>query len=223
MKLVHTRQHGFTRWDDPNTGERINIECTSQGFCNFPDEHYMHWPFEVDPAIAQRARWLQSNSPTEEFTSFLHQRAHCLLESGRFGPALQAFALALSVLPVSLLCRDMVAGALNHWGDKISAAAPPNAPALRFDHKKRMYPKIPAEFDQAIIQNEVMEALLQTSREPHRTWWESLRKSPHRRPANVPTTICIDEPDSCIAYHRGLKTCYQVNQEVDSFVGTVSW
>src|SRR5262249_50888264 len=37
IKLVGTRTHLFCRWDDPRTGERLNIEGAGDGFGIFPD------------------------------------------------------------------------------------------------------------------------------------------------------------------------------------------
>src|SRR6516164_8136330 len=49
LKLVQTNSHLFARWDDPETGERFNIECTSRGLNCHSDDYYRGWPFPTKP------------------------------------------------------------------------------------------------------------------------------------------------------------------------------
>lgn len=43
IKLVTSSRHLFARWDEPG-GERLNAECTSNGFFSHPDDYYLRWP-----------------------------------------------------------------------------------------------------------------------------------------------------------------------------------
>lgn len=56
IKLVSTRGkssgHLFARWDDPNTGERLNIEATNQGLSTPTDEYFRsdpHHRYDLPP------------------------------------------------------------------------------------------------------------------------------------------------------------------------------
>jgi regulator of sirC expression with transglutaminase-like and TPR domain len=103
LRLVAAHCHWFLRWDDPATGERINMECSNAGgFGGFPDEHYLSWPTAVTPEQARMARYLVSMSPRQELAAFLQHRADCWMDAGRYGPGLQAFAYSLSLDPENL-------------------------------------------------------------------------------------------------------------------------
>lgn len=83
LRLVHTFQHSFVRWDEPG-GERFNIECTSRGFLSSPDEYYLTWPKTLTPEQVSRFGSLRSLTEDEEGASFLSNRSMCLLENGRW-------------------------------------------------------------------------------------------------------------------------------------------
>ena len=53
--------HTFCRWDDPVTGERLNIEAANLGgLTDHDDEYYRHWPYEVDPRWEREHHVLKS-------------------------------------------------------------------------------------------------------------------------------------------------------------------
>lgn len=53
--------HTFCRWDDPKTGDRLNIEAANvRGFVDHDDAYYRHWPFELDPRWEREHHVLKS-------------------------------------------------------------------------------------------------------------------------------------------------------------------
>ena len=53
--------HTFCRWDDPATGERLNLEAANLGgLTDHDDEYYRHWPYEVDPRWEREHHVLKS-------------------------------------------------------------------------------------------------------------------------------------------------------------------
>jgi regulator of sirC expression with transglutaminase-like and TPR domain len=67
IRAVFVPGHTFCRWDDPATGERLNIEAANQGgLTDHDDEHYRHWPYEVDP------RWERDHHVLKSLTMREH-------------------------------------------------------------------------------------------------------------------------------------------------------
>lgn len=76
IRAVTTPGHVFCRWDDPETGERLNIEAANQGgLTDHPDEYYRHWPYEVDP------RWEHEHHILKSLT----MRQHASVMVGSLG------------------------------------------------------------------------------------------------------------------------------------------
>lgn len=66
IKAVAVPGHTFCRWDDPITGERLNIEAANiQGLVDRDDEYYRHWPYEIDPRWEKDHNVLKSLSMRE--------------------------------------------------------------------------------------------------------------------------------------------------------------
>ena len=98
LKLVLTKGHVFTRWDDGK--QRFNIEVTGNGGTDsYPDEHYKTWPMKWTPREAKTNCYLKSLSPAEELGSFLASRAHCLFDNARTKEAFHAYAAAHRLAP----------------------------------------------------------------------------------------------------------------------------
>lgn len=101
LKLVLTKAHVFTRWDDGK--QRFNIEVTGNGGTDsYPDEHYKTWPMKWTPQEAKTNCYLKSLSPAEELACFLASRGHCLLDNGRVREARDAYAAAHGLAPKNL-------------------------------------------------------------------------------------------------------------------------
>ncbi|MCE9552183.1 MAG: transglutaminase-like domain-containing protein [Planctomycetes bacterium] len=99
LRLVQAKAHLFLRWDDPATGERFNIEATSQGLNCHPDEHYRQWPHTITEAEVAASHYLSSLIPREELAAFLAARGHCLHANGRLAEAAGAYDQACKLHP----------------------------------------------------------------------------------------------------------------------------
>lgn len=97
LRLVQTHSHLFARWDDSETGERFNIECTSHGLNCHPDDYYRNWPQQTSPRDVERYGWLLSQTPREDLAWFLVTRGHCLLENQRPREAVEAYSHAVAL------------------------------------------------------------------------------------------------------------------------------
>ncbi len=61
IHAVTVAKHIFCRWDDPKTGERLNIEAASAGgLVDHPDDYYLSWPTKCDPKDAETGGVLKS-------------------------------------------------------------------------------------------------------------------------------------------------------------------
>src|SRR5262249_29069691 len=99
LRLVQTTAHLFARWEDADSAERFNIECTSRGLNCHTDDYYRTWPLPAPPAEVARCGWLRSQTPREELAGFLANRGHCWLDNQRFREAAEAYTLASSLAP----------------------------------------------------------------------------------------------------------------------------
>jgi hypothetical protein len=192
LKLVQTSSHLFARWDDPATGERFNVECTSQGLNCHPDEHYRAWPRPTTPEEVARCGWLVSLTPREELASFLLNRGHCWLDNRRHGAAAECYAWACALAPRQGGYPDCLRGALGRWRDALRRAAPPHLPRLTVPLRGRRFPGLPAALEADVVHLEALEGLLAGPK--HRQeWWRSLRRSPQARPPQVPCEITVHD------------------------------
>ncbi len=99
LKLVTTAEHSFLRWDDPETGERFNIEGTSRGYGSYSDESYRTWPREWNAAERDSSNFLKSLSPRGELAVFMTTRGDNLFFSGRLHDALHCYETAIKLSP----------------------------------------------------------------------------------------------------------------------------
>ncbi len=132
LKLVQTNSHLLVRWDDLATGERFNIECTSQGLNCHPDDYYRNWPLPTMPETVDRCGWLVSQTPCDELAGFLVNRGHCWLDNGQHGQAAESYAHACTLAPRHGGYPDCLRDAWNRWHDQLRQSAPPPFPAA--DH-----------------------------------------------------------------------------------------
>lgn len=89
LKLVPTRAHLFVRWDDGV--EKFNIESGGNGMKNYPDGHYLKWPFPIPENEANNGYYLKSMTPVQEYAMFLEMRGFCLLANNKPNEAFNAF------------------------------------------------------------------------------------------------------------------------------------
>jgi len=109
MKLVLAKTHVFARWDNPKTGEQFNVEGTNARFDAHPDSYYRNWPYPISDEEVQQGWYLKSLTPSEELAVFLQNRAHCLIDSGRFSEARAAFVHSFRLAPHNPLGRVQIA------------------------------------------------------------------------------------------------------------------
>jgi hypothetical protein len=105
LKLVEAPEHLFLRWEDPRTGERFNIEGTSQGFVSEPDEYYKEWPRNLSHREHEQGYFLKSLSPKEEVAVFLTTRGHALHDMGNLPEAQETYEKALALSPKNIPAR----------------------------------------------------------------------------------------------------------------------
>jgi|GEM_PF-1159977 len=98
LKLVTAVDHSFLRWDDPETGERFNIEGTSRGYGSYSDDHYRSWPREWGDD-ERRSNYLESLTPRQELAVFLTTRGDNLFFSGRLRDSLRCYDIACKMSP----------------------------------------------------------------------------------------------------------------------------
>jgi tetratricopeptide (TPR) repeat protein len=105
LKLVESPEHLFLRWDDPETGERFNIEGTSRGFVSEPDEYYETWPRPMTESERRVGYFHKPLTPKEELATFLTTRGHALFDLGRLEEARQTYETALRLSPKNIPAR----------------------------------------------------------------------------------------------------------------------
>lgn len=97
--LVRAKGHLFARWEHHSTGQRFNIEATSQGLNVRPDDHYLQWPFPLTEADLRSEMYLRSFTPRQELGVFVAERGYCLSDNGLYRQAADAFQLATDLEP----------------------------------------------------------------------------------------------------------------------------
>lgn len=63
IRLATTAAHLFCRWDDPRTGERVNLEWKDEGLNSHPDDYYRTWPVRLPPVVEAACGHLRSLTP----------------------------------------------------------------------------------------------------------------------------------------------------------------
>jgi hypothetical protein len=122
MYLVLAKAHVFARWEDPESGERFNIEGAGDGFSSFPDEHYWTWPMTLTQADLATGHYLKSLSSAQELAVFLAARGHCLEDTGQLPEARLAYAQAHHLDPKSREYLGFLAQALGNGFGRAQAA-----------------------------------------------------------------------------------------------------
>lgn len=191
LKLVACAHHSFVRWD--GRGERFNIESTSRGYVSHPDEYYLTWPHRITPGDLAEYGYLKSQTPNEEVSGFLCQRAHVLLEDGQYGEAVCEYLRAFFRAPghkavVVSLDRAVVA-----WTQYMRAQTGEGFPGLEVCNQPTRHKALPLELQRQINYLNGLDAMLG---DPIRKqqWWDPLRRNPRMRPAGMPEWIRVTYP-----------------------------
>jgi hypothetical protein len=206
--LVSTYRHAFARWDDPSSGERFNIECTSQGFVSHPDEYYLRWPRELSPADAKHYAVLRPLPPAAERACFLCSRAACLRENNRLAGAAKAHAQAANLDPDCECYLKELGWALQEWDGAQRRCLVPGFPPMRVYQPSRQFPNIPQRAENEFSRLWARELVLHHP-EAERRWWGPLRSQPGIKPPLQPAFVAIRLPQSLgdhteIVFHEHL-------------------
>lgn len=193
IRLVRTKRHQFCRWDDPRTGEQLNIEGSGHGVDTYPDEYYRHWPKEVTAEEEKAFGYLQSLTPKQELASFIGRRAFRLRDARRYREAVETFIIAAELDAPYLTYPNCILATLPEWKEYLQTLYPPRFPRqieVLQRPARRRWPTIPWEIEREIAALHTIEFCLY---HPLHVawWWEPLcRGHPPRR--DVPTSITID-------------------------------
>ncbi len=189
LKIVTTCQHRFLRWDPP-TGDRFNIECTSQGFVSHPDEHYHQWPKPLSAEQIQKHRSLKSLSPKEEMAIFIGDRGHVFLQHQRFGEASFEYARACETEIENWGWSNCLTDAMNKWKSQLQGLMAKGFPAMTVEFPPRRYPSIPLDLERGLWHMAIKQDFL-TNAEMNARWWEPLRRNPPVLAPDLPAHIAV--------------------------------
>jgi hypothetical protein len=192
LKLVKACQHLFLRWDGP-TGERFNIECTSQGFVTHPDEYYLKWPEPLSPEQVKRYCVLQSLTPRQELATFAGNRGHVCIEHDVLWEAVYAYIHALDLHPEHWGYSHSLVDAMNRWKGKLHDMMMIGFPSIEIFFPPRGFPNVPLDLERGFCHMMVKEKLLSDSTYREK-WWNPLRRDPSNPPPDLPAHIIARFP-----------------------------
>lgn len=178
IRLVITKGHMFSRWDDPQTGVRFNIEGTvGNGFNTHDDQYYRSWPYTITDAEEAAFGWLSSLTPRQEFACFIASRAFQWWQLGMNRRAIAAQMIAVKVEGVQgARCHQLQLMAQD-WERKLVAQRPPKFPKLEItvDASRRRWPWVQWEIEKLLRYYEAAESVLRDP-ELNEQLWEPLRQ-----------------------------------------------
>jgi hypothetical protein len=194
IRLAAAKRHLFCRWEDPTTGERLNIEGAGDGFGVFPDDHYRRWPVPIEDAGEETAfGYIKSWTPRQELANFVAQRGFVLTDHHLYGEAIETFVLASELDAEHAIYPATILEVLREWKKHLQSQYPPRFPrrievVLRPD--RRRWPSVPWEVEREIAALHATEWCLNYP--PHvQMWWEPLRSG--RLPLrDVPDSITVN-------------------------------
>jgi hypothetical protein len=177
LRLVHARRHVFLRWDDPVSGERLNIEGSGDGVESYSDDHYRQWPFPFNAEHEKGFGFLLSLTPREELASFLAKRAFQWRDHRMYREAVDSFSWAAELTTGrSVIYQDCVLETIQEWEKNLKTLYPPRFPKIEvlMQKNRRRFPSMPWWVERAIRVLEGVELCLFEPR--HETdWWRPLR------------------------------------------------
>lgn len=119
IKAVAVPGHTFCRWDDPKTGERLNIEAANQGgLTDHDDEYYRHWPYEIDPRWEKEHHMLKSLTMREHASVMVGSLGAYYAAKGEHASALRWGALAHWLDPASRTAFVLLKGSIDTMSPK---------------------------------------------------------------------------------------------------------
>ena len=195
IKLVCAKRHLFSRWDDPKTGERHNMEGAGDGFNSYPDEHYRKWPRPITESEEHQFGYLRSLSPREELAHGVAGRAAFLEDHNRHREAAEAYAVACDLDGQCGRFRSSLVDCMKKWKVHLQSYLPKRFPKYEVltRPQERLWPSsIPWDIEREYAALEGLEKTL-TDSEADRQWWKPLREG--RPPlVELPTTITYHFP-----------------------------
>jgi hypothetical protein len=174
IRLSTAFRHLFARWEDPQTGERFNIEYGDKGMDAPPDEHYRQGRMEAPPLYEELGCFRQTLTPRQELGCFLTTRAYLLKELGRTREECEALIWASTLHPENLMYQEFVKTALHVWKQKLEAQLPPAFPQLFADPPERRFPAFIPDWVERKFH--ILAQLEERLRDPDSTryWWNPL-------------------------------------------------
>lgn len=192
LKLVTASQHIFLRWEGP-TGERFNIECTSQGLVCHTDEHYRQWPRELSDEQLHRYCALQSLTPRQELAIFIGNRGHVCRENDDLWGAVYSYLHASDLHCENWSWSNSLLDAMNRWDGKLRNLTPIGFPSMAILFPSRGFPNVPLDLERGFCEMAAREKLL-TSVSNQERWWKSLRRDPGNPPSDLPAHVTVRFP-----------------------------
>lgn len=111
IKAVTVPRHLFCRWDDPQTGERFNIEAANAGgLADYPDEHYRSWPTKLDSEDVETGGALKTLTMREFLAVKIAARGDYYWHKGQRPEAQVSYALAHQLYPANRTIYETLAG-----------------------------------------------------------------------------------------------------------------
>jgi hypothetical protein len=194
LRLVQVPRHLFVRWDDPVTGERLNIEGSGEGVESYNDDHYRRWPEPLDAEMEKAFGFLRSLTPRDELASFLAKRAFQWRDKRLYQKTVDAVAWAAELTATrSAMYPHCLVGMIWEWENHLKTLYPPRFPKIEaiMQKNRRRFTLMPWEVERAIRVLERVEACLFNPRH-EAEWWKPLRN--HQVPLTpVPSSITVTE------------------------------
>jgi hypothetical protein len=194
VKVANNQRHVLCRWDDPTTGQRVNIEGSSSGVDSYPDDHYRNWPQPITSAEDERAYgWLTSWTPRRELANAIGQRGYVWDDNGEYGKATECFLAAAELDAEHATYPRSATTAINRWQDDLRRRCPVGFPRdirVQLDPSRRRWPTVPWEVERHVAAIHTTEWCLRHPEQRAR-WWEPLGRG-QRPMTDVPNTITVD-------------------------------
>jgi hypothetical protein len=110
IKAVAVPKHLFCRWEDPDSGQRFNIEAANAGgLADYPDEHYRTWPTQLDPRDVETGGALKTLTMREFLGCKLASRGDYYWHQGMRPEAQTSYVLAHQLYPASRSIYEILA------------------------------------------------------------------------------------------------------------------
>ncbi len=119
IHAVTVAKHIFCRWDDPKTGERLNIEAASAGgLVDHPDDYYLSWPTKCDPKDAETGGVLKSLTMREFLALKLAASGDYYWHKNQRPEAEVAYAQAYRLFPANRFLYEILTSQILEESDR---------------------------------------------------------------------------------------------------------